>query len=291
MGNREWDQNTTGPRTPVEQSKPDSGESRDLIRLRDVWGALGEDDPLWAVLSEPSKRGGRWDEQEFLATGKVEVDAQVEWFAQMGFPRERRHALDFGCGAGRLSRALAGHFQQVTGIDVSPGMIAKARSLNADIGNLEFIENASPSIGMIADASIDLVYSCITLQHIPQDLARGYVAEFLRVLAPGGLAAFQFVIGSDRSLRGRLYSMVPNRWLNPLRRLLWRRSSVFEMHPLLPDRLRDLLARDPQLQLLADLEDGSAGPGWQSRRWIVVRNQPSSKVASTAMRTGMPLAT
>lgn len=272
-------------------ASPDSGESRDLIRLREAWAALGEDDPLWAVLSHPSKRGGRWNAQEFLATGKVEIDSQLEWLAQLGHPRRRSRALDFGCGAGRLSRALAGHFQYVTGIDVSPSMIAKARSLNADIGNLEFIENASDRIGMIADASIDLVYSCITLQHIPQDLALGYVAEFLRVLAPGGVAAFQFVCGTDASPRGWLYSTVPNRWLNPLRRLLWRRSSVFEMHPISVVRLRELLDHDSQLQLLADLEDASAGPGWQSRRWVVVRNQPSSKVASTAMRTEIPLAT
>jgi hypothetical protein len=40
-------------------------------------------------------------------------------------------------------------------------------------------------------ASFDFIYSDIALQHIPPDQSRAYIAEFLRVLRPGGLAVFQ----------------------------------------------------------------------------------------------------
>lgn len=245
-------------------------DSRQLEHLRRVWQALGREDPMWAVLSHADKRGGRWDPQEFLATGEVEVDVQLAALAGAGLPAGRWLALDFGCGAGRLSRALARHFERVIGIDVSASMVDAARRLNADVPNVEFRENASPRIGRIADASVDFVFSHITLQHIPGELAAGYVAEFFRVLAPGGVAVFQFVDDSDRSLRGRVFGMASNRWLNPLRRVLWRRREVFEMHALPEARLLDLLARHPTLRLFDAFDDGAAGPGWRGRRWTVV---------------------
>ena len=261
---------------PGEEGRPAEAipnpQSRQLERLRRVWQTLGRDDPLWAVLSHARKRGGRWDAAEFLATGQVEVDAQLAALAVDGFPFRHELALDFGCGAGRLSRALAKHFERVIGVDVSASMIAAARELNADATNVEFIENATPHLGGIADASVDLVFSHITLQHIPEPLSIGYVEEFFRVLAPGGVAVFQFVAGPDRSLRGRLFGLASNRWLNPLRRVLWRRREVFEMHALAEADLRARLARDPALRLLRASDDQAAGAGWHGRRWIVVND-------------------
>src|SRR5690606_28517870 len=143
---------------------------------------------------------------------------------------------DFGCGAGRLTRALAEHFEHVVGIDVSATMIDAARWLNADVGRAEFRVNESPRIEGIADRSVDLVFSHIPLQHIPTALALGSAAESFRVLAPGGVAMFRFVDGADDSLRGRIFGLASNRWLNPLRRVAWRRRDVFEMHAL-PERL------------------------------------------------------
>lgn len=247
-------------------------QSRQLSHLRRVWQTLGRDDPLWAVLSQADKRGGRWRREEFLATGRVEIDTQLAALAAEGWPRQRELALDFGCGAGRLSRALAAHFGRVIGLDVSTSMLAAARELNADVANVEFRENASPRLERVADASVDFVFSHITLQHIPTALASGYVEEFLRVLAPGGVAAFQFVDDADASWRGRLFGLAPNRWLNPLRRLTWRRREVFEMHVLPERELHARLARHPRLRLLHAIDDGAAGPGWHGRRWVVVND-------------------
>lgn len=234
---------------------------------------LGKDDPLWAVLSSPAKRGGRWRVEEFLATGQLEIDSQLAWLATHELPKQKRCALDFGCGAGRLTRALAGQFELAIGIDVSDSMIDKARSLNADLRNLEFRENTSERIESMGDASADFVYSCITLQHIPASLALGYVEEFLRIVRPGGVAAFQFVASTDRSWRGRLYALLPNHWLNPLRRILWRRHAVFEMHVLEEQVLHAALGRFPGCRLLAAVDDNAAGAGWVSRRWYVVRDE------------------
>ena len=243
----------------------------DLEHLRRVWQTLGREDPLWAVLSQPDKRGGRWDTREFFETGRLEIEMQMHLLAARGLPAGRALALDFGCGAGRLSRALAGKFERVVGLDVSASMVETARTLNRDVANIEFRENTSPRLEGIADASVDLVYSNMTLQHIPSDLAAGYVGEFFRVLAPGGVAVFQFVAGADESLRGRVFGRVPNRWLNPLRRLAWRRHAVFEMHVLRESDLAWTLIRFPGLRILDSVEDSAAGSGWHGLRWYVTR--------------------
>lgn len=251
-------------------AKPAAPNTTELDRLRRVWETLGRDDPLWAVLSQADKRGGRWDPREFLATGQIEIETQLAALAPSGYPRGRGLALDFGCGAGRLTRALSGHFERVIGIDVSESMVAAATRLNADVEGVEFRVNASSHLEGIADASIDFVFSHITLQHIPTALAAGYVGEFFRVLAPGGAAVFQFTTGPDRSLRGHLFDRVSNRWLNLLRRLAWRRSTVFEMHGVREAELAWSLLRFPHLRLLSAFDDGAAGPGWHGRRWCVV---------------------
>ena len=40
----------------------------ELERLQEHWNAFGEQDPLWAILTEPGKRGGAWDLEEFFGT-------------------------------------------------------------------------------------------------------------------------------------------------------------------------------------------------------------------------------
>jgi FkbM family methyltransferase len=241
-----------------------------LDHLRETWQTLGREDPLWAVLSHADKRGNRWRADEFLETGRAEIAAHMQVLDALGIPAERRLALDFGCGAGRLTRALAPQFDRAIGVDVSNSMIAAARALNNDIDNVSFVENASPQLATIADGCVDLVYSNMTLQHIPTELALDYIDEFYRVLAPGGVALFHFVAGTDESLRGRLYERMSNRWMNPLRRIAWRRSAVFEMHSLDENVMRERLAQFPMLELINATHDASAGPGWRGRRWYVV---------------------
>ena len=99
-------------------------------------------------------------------------------------------ALDFGCGAGRLTQGLARHFERVTGVDISPRMVALARAHCAD-ERVRFAENARPDLRMFADASFDFVYSRITLQHVAPRYTLRYLAEFARVLAPGGVMSVQ----------------------------------------------------------------------------------------------------
>jgi SAM-dependent methyltransferase len=116
----------------------------------------------------------------------------MEQAAAWGKPVARRSALDFGCGIGRLSQALADHFDKVYGVDISPKMIELAGTHNRHAARVEYVCNPQAELTRFADGSIDMIYSWITLQHVRPRFARQYMREFLRVLARGGLLLFQY---------------------------------------------------------------------------------------------------
>jgi ubiquinone/menaquinone biosynthesis C-methylase UbiE len=162
-----------------------------IERQAQDWNELAQLDPHWAILTSPGKRFGRWDSDEFFATGTAEAEAFMRRAAELGRPRERGRALDFGCGLGRMTRALARHFDECVGVDISEEMVRGARDANADVDNVSFEVNHATDLRRFPDASFDLVYSVIVLQHVPDRAAiESYVREFCRVLRPGGLAVF-----------------------------------------------------------------------------------------------------
>ncbi len=164
----------------------------ELRRHEQDWNELAELDPYWAILTTSGKRFGGWDNDEFFATGPPEVDGLMSRAAQLGHPRERRRALDFGCGLGRVTRALADHFEECVGVDISENMVKSARKLNENIEGVSFLVNRTTDLSVFDDASFDFVYSNIVLQHVPDRQAiECYIVEFCRVLGPGGLLVFQ----------------------------------------------------------------------------------------------------
>ena len=168
------------------------------------WEALGRSDPLWAVWTHPDRRGGGWagHEDEFFGAGAGEVEGILAAGARHGVPAARARALDFGCGVGRLTRALAERFDEVLGLDLSGAMVERARELNADRPNCRFEVNATAELPALGNGSFDLVLSLITLQHVSDRAAvRSYLRELARVLAPGGLLAVQVPVHVPRRVR------------------------------------------------------------------------------------------
>ena len=80
-----------------------------MDRYQQQWENLGSHDPYWAVLSDPTKKGGRWDKVEFFASGRREIEQVLSNLTRLCVPLGSSLALDFGCGVGRLSRALSQH--------------------------------------------------------------------------------------------------------------------------------------------------------------------------------------
>ncbi len=158
--------------------------------LQRNWQALGEQDPLWAILSTPGKRRGAWDLDEFFATGQTDVGSILTALSEHDVALQSGRALDFGCGVGRLTQALAEHFDRCDGVDLAASMVEQAQSLNRDRDRVYFHQNQAPNLELFADRSFDFVLTLLVLQHMEPGLMTGYLGEFVRVLRPGGVAYF-----------------------------------------------------------------------------------------------------
>ncbi|MGB3685675.1 MAG: class I SAM-dependent methyltransferase [Ornithinimicrobium sp.] len=113
------------------------------------------------------------------------------WVADLRRHWRRPTVLDAGCGTGRMSRYLADQECQVTGIDVSNGMIEMARRDHPDIDT---------SVGSIADlpygdATFEGAFYWYSVIHLPDEALPQVFTEAYRVIRPGGLALFSFQTG------------------------------------------------------------------------------------------------
>ncbi|MDQ6621138.1 MAG: class I SAM-dependent methyltransferase, partial [Pseudomonadota bacterium] len=107
-----------------------------------------------------------------------------------------KRVLDAACGEGYGAALLAGSARRVYGVDLSAEVIGHARGEYRNLGNLQF-EAASVATLPLADASVDVVVSFETIEHLPASDQPLMLAEFSRVLAPGGL----LIVSSPNRLR------------------------------------------------------------------------------------------
>ena len=161
-----------------------------LAHQQEVWESWARADPLWAILSDPARRGRRWDIDEFFATGKPDVDRALAQAGEHGLPGRRGRALDFGCGVGRLTQALGAEFERADGVDISDTMIDLARQYNKLGDRCQYHVNLASDLTLFEDRTMDFVFSTIVLQHVPPQHAATYISEFVRLLTPGGAAVF-----------------------------------------------------------------------------------------------------
>jgi SAM-dependent methyltransferase len=160
-----------------------------LRQLKSTWENLGRVDPLWAVLSDPTRRHGRWDVDEFMATGR----AQVDWIKELASDNDLSlgaRAMDFGCGVGRLTNALAEHVTTSVGVDIAESMVAQARDMNRYPDRVSFVSYDGRTLPF-EDGSFDSAVSLIVLQHARPAVQLGCLLELQRVVRQGGVLVLQ----------------------------------------------------------------------------------------------------
>lgn len=98
-------------------------------------------------------------------------------------------ALDFGFGWGRISRVFMHDFrkQNLYGLDVDPFFADITRGLFQS----ENFDTCSPfPPTAIEDDTFDLVFAYSVFSHLSESATRAWMAEFHRILKPGGVVAF-----------------------------------------------------------------------------------------------------
>ena len=238
----------------------------DLQELAQHWEEFAKTDPLWAILINREKRGNSWRIEDFFKTGLDEIDRIMQEVESMKLRIGHGRALDFGCGVGRLTRALANYFDEVSGVDISESMIRLAKKYNQEIGRCRFYLNQREDLRLFGDDTFDFVYSSITLQHMEPHYATKYLNELLRIISPRGLLVFQLVeeqIGvktlpnRSRMLAYKIRSRLTNR-------------PIIEMHGIRKKNVISTISNaDGRTLKVERLPD--QGPGWRSYRYFATK--------------------
>jgi ubiquinone/menaquinone biosynthesis C-methylase UbiE len=181
---------------------------------------------------------------------------------QLGIAPGRTAALDFGCGVGRLTAALADHFGTVTGLDIAEPMLARARDLLADSRRCTFVRNDRPDLRLFPDGSFDLVYSSLVLQHMPHSVAAGYLREFVRVVRPGGAIVIVVPQAHRKTPKGLVYALAPQPLIGVVQRRLFGYPAAMQMR-VLPARKVRRIAESAGARLACSDPAPSVGPHWR----------------------------
>ena len=129
------------------------------------------------------------------------TNAGEEWSAPWGssaaqwsgaiFPRIRNclpapTILEIGAGFGRWTHYLREHSDQVIAVDRIDGCVNACRQRFQDDPRVRCVLNDGRSLPMIADDSIDFVFSFDSLVHAKPEMVEGYLAELATKLKPVG---------------------------------------------------------------------------------------------------------
>jgi SAM-dependent methyltransferase len=160
----------------------------------------------WLTLTRETwnERATWWDECSELNAHSVERTADLARTTKALRLRPGATVLDAGCGSGQFAVAFAELGCLVTGIDVSPEMLSRARAHAVERG--VSVAWRDGDLAHIADptATYDAIHARVSLQFMVDLVAT--LGEFRRVLKPAG----------------RLFASVPGA-LSPIYGRSWRR--------------------------------------------------------------------
>jgi SAM-dependent methyltransferase len=124
-----------------------------------------------------------FDRIALLPEGKWNHNLHYQRTLLRRVPRGCMEALDVGCGTGALTRQLAARCGHVTGLDLSPNMVAEARRRSAGVANVDcavadFMTEPLPA------GAFDCITAVALLHHLPLEPA---LSRFRDLLRPGGV--------------------------------------------------------------------------------------------------------
>jgi SAM-dependent methyltransferase len=187
--------------TPADSPAEALSLERQLEKMRHDWDARARENARYYVNTATD----RWTDEEFFASGELTVQGEI--LTDMinicqGRDPKQMTVLEIGCGAGRVTRALAQVFGQVYAVDVSGEMIRLARHALEHQPNAFLFQNNGKDLTVLPEREFDFAFSSIVFQHIPsREVIESYVREVHRVLRPGAL--FKFQVQGDASLETR----------------------------------------------------------------------------------------
>lgn len=133
--------------------------------------------------------------KDFVETGDHETRAYLEAFGLWSDDIGRRSLVEIGSGIGRMTASFSRMFGRVVACDLDAAFLERCRETVAQFGHPDRLQTSHVGDGRtlaLPDASADLVFSYITLQHCHHDDGLALVKEAVRVAKPGGHIALNF---------------------------------------------------------------------------------------------------
>jgi SAM-dependent methyltransferase len=163
--------------------------------MQRFWDERAREDAFFFV--DDRLQYGNPDVERFFLEGEKTLDAIL---GELGIAlKGDEKVVEIGCGLGRITRAIAGRARHVWALDVSSEMLERARNLNAELEDVEWLHGDGRSLRPVPDSCASACFSHVVFQHVPDPaITLGYVREMGRVLRPGGWSAFQ--ISNDPSV-------------------------------------------------------------------------------------------
>jgi SAM-dependent methyltransferase len=136
-----------------------------------------------------------WSEDEFYGSGETTVREYIlndmVNVCQRKMPLDMR-VLEIGCGAGRVTHALARVFGEVHAVDISDEMIRLARQKLAGVSNVHLYRNDGKGLDVLGETVFDFAFSSCVFHHISSRRIIGnYVKDTGQRLLPGALFKFE----------------------------------------------------------------------------------------------------
>src|SRR5450432_2623093 len=151
--------------------------TRQLLRMRRDWDARARENARHFVVTGQTE----WSDQEFFQSGQITLEEEIlndlPNVCQDKDPKDMK-VLEIGCGAGRVTRALAGFFGEVYAVDISHEMVRQAQQAVSDLPNARVFRNNGKDLSALSGPwwhrlgigqplQIDFAFSFMVFQHIP----------------------------------------------------------------------------------------------------------------------------
>ncbi|MCX7995715.1 MAG: class I SAM-dependent methyltransferase [candidate division WOR-3 bacterium] len=241
--------------------------------IRRNWEEFARIDPLWSILPLPEKKGNRWKIDELYKTGTDEINSAIEYLKSLNINLEFNRALDFGCGAGRLTQALSRYFNLCAGVDISFGMLRLAQEYNQFRDKCIYILNCAPDLSIFRDNTFDFIYSSIVFQHLPPELTLNYIREFLRIIKERGVIIFQIttgIIGFSNKLRRYASILMPKPLRHLYKQLRYKTWGIKEMYWIREEFLNNFIISSGG-KIIDCIDDFSSMPRYRGKRYCITK--------------------
>jgi SAM-dependent methyltransferase len=170
------------------------GRVRDALlarKMRRDWDSRAKANPRHYICDGQEQ----WTEQEFYDSGERSVAEQIlndMGNVCQGKDPARMRVLEIGCGAGRVTQALARRFGEVHAVDVSGEMVRLAREACAGLRNVHIYRNNGRDVSVVGGGRFDFAYSMCVFHHVSSlEVIESYLRSVHDALEPGALFKFE----------------------------------------------------------------------------------------------------